>query len=73
MGLINSNQSWASYWRCTHFFNQISLIRYSFSPSSPTPHLNRNITLKTQALKALFDRRNLSDWPISPVRFLVLN
>jgi hypothetical protein len=67
MGLINSNQSWVSFcrclFRCSHFINKESLPRISFfSPTTqPTnPHLIRNITLKTQALEAPFDKRNFN-------------
>ena len=67
MGLIKSNQSWVSVYRCSlrygHFINKDSLAIYSFfSPTTQriTHHLNRNITLKTKALKALFDKRNFN-------------
>ena len=67
MGLINSNQSWVSFcrclFRCSHFINKESLTIFSFfSPTTPltTPHLIRNITLKTQALKSPFDKRNFN-------------
>jgi hypothetical protein len=67
MGLTKSNQSWLSVCRrclrCIHFINKESLTIFSFfSPTTPltTPHLIRNITLKTKALKALFDKWNFN-------------
>jgi len=60
MGLIKSNQSWASFsrciLRCNHYINIEPLNRFNFSPFSSTPHLYHNLTLKTQALKSPFDR-----------------
>ena len=67
MGLIKSNNSWVSFCRClfrfSHFINKESLTIFSyFSPTRKltTPHLIRNITLKTKALKALFDKWNFN-------------
>lgn len=67
IGLIKSNQAWVSFRRCificSHFINKESLPIFSFfSPTThpTTPHLIRNITLKNQALKALFDKRNFN-------------
>ena len=67
MGLIKSNKSWVSFcrclFRCSHFINKESLTIFSFySPSAQptTPHLIRYITLKTKALKTLFDKWNFN-------------
>jgi hypothetical protein len=67
MGLIKSNQSWVAVYRCSprcsHFINKESLTIFSFfSPTTPLtpPHLIRNITLKTKALKALFVKWNFN-------------
>ena len=67
MGLIKSNKSGVSFcrclFRCSHFINKESLTIYSFfSPTTQrtTPHLIGNITLKTRALKALFDKWNFN-------------
>jgi hypothetical protein len=67
MGLTKSNQSWLSVcrrcFRCSHFINKESLTLFSFfSPTTQltTPQLIRNITLKTKALKALFDKWNFN-------------
>ncbi len=70
MGLIKSNKSnksWVSFcrclFRCSHFINKESLTIFNFfSPSTQltTPHLIRNITQKTKALKALFNKWNFN-------------
>ena len=68
MGLIKFKQSWVSFCRClfrySHFINKKTPTIFSFfSPTTQptTPHLIRNITLKTKALEALFDKRNFNN------------